>query len=59
MVPFFGRGDKAAESGDVDYDYHHIIIGLYGCYEAFWTPNPKKHIDFWDYNPKNQHKFWD
>ena len=21
----FGRGDKAAESGDVDYEYHHII----------------------------------
>ena len=25
----FGRGDKAAESGDVDYEYHHIIKGLY------------------------------
>ena len=25
----FGRGDKTAESGDVDYDYHHIIKGLY------------------------------
>ena len=24
----FGRGDKAAESGDVDYEYHHIIKGL-------------------------------
>ena len=25
----FGRGDKAAENGDVDYEYHHIIKGLY------------------------------
>ena len=25
----FGRGDKAAESGEVDYEYHHIIKGLY------------------------------
>ena len=25
----FGRRDKAAESGDVDYDYHQIIKGLY------------------------------
>ena len=25
----FGRGDKAAESGDVDYEYLHIIKGLY------------------------------
>ena len=25
----FGRGDKAAESGDIDDKYHHIIKGLY------------------------------
>ena len=25
----FGRGDKAVESGDVDFESHHIIKGLY------------------------------
>ena len=28
-VLYFGRGEKTAESGEVDYEYHHIIKGLY------------------------------
>ena len=34
----FGRGDKAAESGDVDYEYHHIIKGLYATFS--WHIDP-------------------
>ena len=33
----FGRGDKAAESGDVDYEYHHIIKGLYATFSSWHT----------------------
>jgi len=29
VATFFARGDKTAESGDVDYEYHHITKGLY------------------------------
>ena len=36
----FGRRDKAAESGDVDYEYHHIIKGLYATCSSW-------HIDPW------------
>ena len=32
----FGRGDKAAESGDVDYEYHHIIKGLYATCSSWY-----------------------
>ena len=35
----FGRGDKAAESGDVDYEYHHIIKGLYATFSS-WHIDP-------------------
>ena len=35
----FGRGDKAAESGDVDYDYHHIIKRLYATCSS-WHIDP-------------------
>ena len=35
----FGRGDKAAESGDVDYEYHHIIKGLYTTFSS-WHIDP-------------------
>ena len=35
----FGRGDKAAESGDVDYEYHHIIKGLYATCSS-WHIDP-------------------
>ena len=35
----FGRGDKAAESGDVDYEYHHIIKGLYAT-RSSWHIDP-------------------
>ena len=35
----FGRGDKAAESGDVDYEYHHIIKGLYAT-RSSWHTDP-------------------
>ena len=34
-----GRGDKAAESGDVDYEYHHIIKGLYTI-RSSWHIDP-------------------
>ncbi len=34
-----GRGDKAAESGDVDYEYHHIIKGLYATCSS-WHIDP-------------------
>ena len=30
----FGRGDKDAESGDVDYKYHHIIKDLYATFSS-------------------------
>uniref|UniRef100_UPI004026FCB1 hypothetical protein n=1 Tax=Prevotella sp. TaxID=59823 RepID=UPI004026FCB1 len=33
----FGRRDKAAESGDVDYEYHHIIKGLYATFSSWHT----------------------
>ena len=36
----FGRVDKAAESGDVDFEYHHIIKGLYATCSSW-------HIDPW------------
>ena len=39
----FGRGDKAAESGDVDYEYHHIIKGLYATFSSW-------HIDHSTFN---------
>ena len=35
----FGRGYKAAESGDVDYEYHHIIKGLYATFYS-WHIDP-------------------
>ena len=35
----FGRGDKAVESGDVDYEYHHIIKGLYATFSS-WHIDP-------------------
>ena len=35
----FGRGDKAVESGDVDYEYHHIIKGLYATFSS-WHIGP-------------------
>ena len=35
----FGRRDKAAESGDVDYKYHHIIKGLYATFSS-WHIDP-------------------
>ena len=35
----FGRGDKAAESGDVDYEYLHIIKGLYATFSS-WHIDP-------------------
>ena len=35
----FGRGDKAAESGDVDYEYHHIVKGLYATFLS-WHIDP-------------------
>ena len=34
-----GRRDKAAESGDVDYDYHQIIKGLYATGSS-WHIDP-------------------
>ena len=39
VATFFGRGDKAAESGDVDYEYHHIIKGLYATFSS-WHIDP-------------------
>ena len=35
----FGRGDRAAESGDVDYEYLHIIKGLYATCSS-WHIDP-------------------
>ena len=35
----FGRGDKTAESGDVDYEYHNIIKGLYATCSS-WHIDP-------------------
>ena len=40
----FGRGDKAAESRDVDYDYHHIIKGLYATFSS-WHIDPCRFPD--------------
>ena len=38
----FGRGDKDAESGDVDYKYHHIIKNLYATFSSWHIdPYPK------------------
>ena len=34
-----GRGDKAAKSGDVDYDYYQIIKGLYATFSS-WHIDP-------------------
>ena len=35
----FGRGEKAAESGDVDYEYHPIVKGLYATFSS-WHIDP-------------------
>ena len=35
----FGRGYKAVESGDVDYEYYHIIKGLYATFSS-WHIDP-------------------
>ena len=40
---FWRLGDKAAESGDVDYEYHHIIKGLY-AHLSSWHIDPCREV---------------
>jgi len=39
LLLLFGRGEKAAESGEIDYKYHHIIKGLYATCSS-WHIDP-------------------